>query len=60
MPWPHRLSEALSEPSFKPSWSACPANISVLVRYGPHHDAGMEWVYNSADIDGSKVIWARG
>ncbi len=32
----------------------------VIVRYGPGHPSDQEWVYNHADIPGSKVIWARG
>jgi hypothetical protein len=31
----------------------------VIVRYDAEHDLNSEWVYNDADIDRSKIVWAR-
>jgi hypothetical protein len=36
-----------------------PGNHLVLVRYSSEHEPFAEWVYNDAELNSSKVIWAR-
>ena len=31
----------------------------VIMAYGPQHNLAREWVYNDADIDAAKIVWAR-
>jgi hypothetical protein len=36
-----------------------PGQLVVFVRYSPQHIFQDEWVYNGADIDASRIVWAR-
>ena len=53
--WPYRdaRAEVLSK------IEAMPGKHLVLVRYADYHSPHEEWVYNAANIDKSKVIWAN-
>lgn len=31
----------------------------VFVAYGPRHDVHQEWVYNGADLEGARILFAR-
>ena len=60
MTWYHTPEGNVARAGVLKRLSAMDGKQLAIIRYGPKHNAVMnEWVYNRADIDGSKVVWAR-
>ncbi len=56
-----RTGIARERPRLVAGLERTPGRHLVVVRYGPRHTETIndEWVYNAAEIDAAKIVWAR-
>jgi hypothetical protein len=58
--WEHGAEAHGDARAYLQEWlSHRPRKQLVMVHYSAKHSPDQEWVYNGADIDASKVVWAR-
>ena len=57
--WYQKGSHSFGRAVIQQELQRSPGNHLVIVRYKPDHEPFAEWVYNDADIDHSKIVWAR-
>ena len=57
--WYQKGPDDFGRAAVKSQLGALPGKHVVMVRYTPEHEPFAEWVYNEADIDNSKIVWAR-
>jgi hypothetical protein len=58
--WEHGAEAHRDSRAYLQSWLMHrPGKQLVIVHYSARHSPDQEWVYNGADIDGGKVVWAR-
>jgi hypothetical protein len=58
-PWSLALRNPQRRVMINQQLAQSPGRQLVFVRYWPQHIFQDEWVYNTADIDGSRIVWAR-
>ena len=59
VPGSSRQSWALARQQISKKLDSVEGKHLILVKYNRDHSHHDEWVYNEADIDNSKVVWAR-
>src|SRR4030095_1850122 len=57
--WVHRSAQMSPRARILAQLKEAQGRHLVIVRYGPRHQLNEDWVYNEADIDSAKVVWAR-
>jgi hypothetical protein len=57
--WYKTTPDARSRLPLEVQLEQVPGRHLVVVRYHANHDVDYEWVYNRADIDNARIVWAR-
>lgn len=57
--WFEARSSGFGREKIASALNRLPGKQLVIVYYGPNHSFINEWVYNDADIDNSKIVWAH-